>query len=1041
MASPRIRVLIAEDTPADAELQLRELKRAGLKTESKIVAAEAAFVSALRDFRPDVILSDFSMPGFDGMAALELARKLVPDTPFMFVSGTLGENYAIRALKSGATDYVLKTNLARLPAAVERALADSKKHRDLRRAEGALARAQVIAKLAHVVTGPEGAFESWSDTLPQLIGVDPAQMPRRARDWLEVVHPEDRSLFRDAAIRAASEGKRLEIEYRLRARGEWIHLRQTMEPLNGQADADGGVRWFNTVQDITVTKRSEERIKRLTRVHAVLSGINSAIVRIRDRQTLFRESCRIAVEAGQLRLAWVGVVDAQQEMVVPAAFNGPEQGLLGVIRLSTREDSRQFGMAGRAIRDRLPAISNDVLAEHGSRVRGESAERGFRSLAMIPLIVDGAAFGVLGLHAAEPGFFDQEETKLLLEVAGNIAFALEHMAKEEKVRRLTRVEGVLSGINALIVRVGDRDELFREACRIAVLKGEFPLAWVAISDPREQQLKAVAWAGDEHGFVQLTRPTADAKGQGKAGLSAQAIEKRAPAVCNDIEADGSAMRFAEEALERGYRSAVALPLTVDGAAIGALVLYAAEVGFFDDEEIKLLKELAGDISFALEHIEKAEKLDYLAYYDALTGLANRALFEQRLEQKVIAAHRAQRRQAVFMLDIERFKTINDAYGRQAGDALLKQVADRLVTTGGDASRFARIGADHFAIMTADTESEEQVARYTEQWLDAVFGPPYHVAGQEITIAARVGISMFPSDGTDADTLLRNAEAALKKVKRTGERYLFYAQEMTERVAENLTLESKLRRALENEEFVLHYQPKVDLETRSIVGVEALIRWQSPELGLVPPLRFIPLLEETGLIMQVGSWALKQAALDHRSWVERGLKPPRVAVNISPIQLRQRDFVALVETAIIEGVAPTGIDLEITESLIMEDIEGTIQKLKAIRELGVNIAIDDFGTGYSSLGYLAKLPVQSLKIDRSFIVAMEEDSNDMTLVSTIISLAHSLKLKVVAEGVETAEQANYLRLLRCDEMQGYLFSKPLPREDLVALLEKRAHGGR
>ena len=275
--------------------------------------------------------------------------------------------------------------------------------------------------------------------------------------------------------------------------------------------------------------------------------------------------------------------------------------------------------------------------------------------------------------------------------------------------------------------------------------------------------------------------------------------------------------------------------------------------------------------------------------------------------------------------------------------------------------------------------------------------------------------------------------ALKKAKAGGERFLFYTQAMNERVAEKMALETRLRQALERDEFVLHYQPKVDTATRGIVGVEALIRWQSPELGLVPPMKFIPLMEETGLILPVGAWALKRASLDHRGWVNQGLKPPRVAVNLSSIQLRQRDFVSSVEQAIMEGVAPTGIDLEITESLLMEDVEGNVEKLKSVRALGVTIAIDDFGTGYSSLGYLARLPVQALKIDRSFIIRMLGDPGAMTLVQTIISLAHSLKLKVVAEGVDAEEQANILRLIRCDEMQGYLFSKPLPLEAITALL--------
>jgi diguanylate cyclase (GGDEF)-like protein len=430
-----------------------------------------------------------------------------------------------------------------------------------------------------------------------------------------------------------------------------------------------------------------------------------------------------------------------------------------------------------------------------------------------------------------------------------------------------------------------------------------------------------------------------------------------------------------------------------------------------------------------------ERLNYLAYYDLLTGLANRALFLQRLQQSVLAAAGAQRKFAVSIVDIERFKTINDGFGRQTGDRLLQQIAERFKSAGVDPARMARLGADHFAVATAEVQNEEAMARLTEESLSRLFDPLFRIGGLDLRISARVGIAMFPSDGKEAETLLRNAEAALEKAKVKGERYLFFTQEMTERIHEKLSLESKLRRALEKEEFVLHYQPKVDLEQRRIMGVEALIHWRSPELGLVPPLRFIPLLEETGLILQVGSWALKRASLDHRRWAEAGLTAPRIAVNVSPIQLRQRDFVAVVEQAISGGLAPTCIDLEITESLIMEDVQGNIEKLKAVRRLGVNIAIDDFGTGYSSLAYLAKLPVDTLKIDRSFILTMLNDAAGMTLVRTMISLAHSLRLKVVAEGVDAEEQAKVLRLLGCEQMQGDLFSKPLPLAQITAMLPK------
>jgi EAL domain-containing protein (putative c-di-GMP-specific phosphodiesterase class I) len=295
--------------------------------------------------------------------------------------------------------------------------------------------------------------------------------------------------------------------------------------------------------------------------------------------------------------------------------------------------------------------------------------------------------------------------------------------------------------------------------------------------------------------------------------------------------------------------------------------------------------------------------------------------------------------------------------------------------------------------------------------------------------------MFPADGHDAAELSRHAEAALKNAKATGKKQLFYTRGLSEGIAERLALEQKLNRALENNEFVLHYQPKVDLISRELTGVEALIRWHSPEDGLVPPMKFIPVLEETGLIAQVGLWVVRQACLDRSQWLERRLKAPRVAVNVSTVQLRREDFIRTTSNILKMSGGEAGIDMEVTETLVMGDIDDSIAKLTILRDLGVHIAIDDFGTGYSSLAYLAKLPVGELKIDRSFIASMLDDSSAMTLVSTIISLAHALNLGVVAEGVETEEQAKILRLLRCDEMQGYLISKPLSFDQMTAYLGK------
>jgi len=451
----------------------------------------------------------------------------------------------------------------------------------------------------------------------------------------------------------------------------------------------------------------------------------------------------------------------------------------------------------------------------------------------------------------------------------------------------------------------------------------------------------------------------------------------------------------------------------------------------------LLTEVAGDISFALDHLEKEARLDYLAYYDVLTGLPNRNLFLERATQYMRTASVAHQKLAFIVIDIERFRVINDSLGRHAGDDLLKQIADRCLRVTANPDLFARVGPDQFTVLVPDVKADDDVGRLALHRHGQIYDPPYLVDGSELKISARFGISIFPADGADAESLLRNAEAALKKAKASGERYLYYAQQMNDRVAENLVLENKLRRALENDEFVLHYQPKVTLDDRSIVGVEALIRWMSPELGLVPPMQFIPLMEETGIILEAGAWALRRAVLDYDSWRERGLVAPRISVNVSPIQLRQRDFVHTVEQALKQGAAPHGIGLEITESLIMEDIEGNIEKLKAIRSLGMNIAVDDFGTGYSSLAYLAKLPVQTLKIDRAFIITMLKDPNAMTLVSTMITLAHSLGLKVVAEGVDEEAQAKMLGVMRCDEMQGYLFSPAVPAEKIESMLRDNA----
>ncbi|HEU4646884.1 MAG TPA: EAL domain-containing protein [Burkholderiales bacterium] len=609
----------------------------------------------------------------------------------------------------------------------------------------------------------------------------------------------------------------------------------------------------------------------------------------------------------------------------------------------------------------------------------------------------------------------------------------EQKVAENKIKRLSRVYAVLSGINSLIVRVRDKEELFREACRIAVEDGKFRMAWIGLVDRQALQVRPAAWHGVGEDYIRMMPlDLADTAAAGR-GLSADAIRERKAMVSDDMTLDPRVL-LKQEALERGLRSLAVLPLLVADEAVGVLGLYAGEAAFFDDEEMKLLLELAGDISHAIDHIGKRERLDYLAYYDELTGLANRSLFLERVAQFMRSAASEGHKLALFLFDLERFKNINDSLGRPAGDALLKLVAQWLTRTLGDANLFARVDADHFAIVLPQVKQGGDVARLVEKSMAALLEHQFRLNDSVFRIAAKVGAALFPDDGVNADTLFRNAEAALKKAKAGGDRYLFYTQAMTETVTAKLTLENQLRQALVNEEFVLHYQPKVNLVSGKMSSAEALIRWNDPRTGLVPPGRFIPILEETGLITEVGRWALRKALSDYLRWRAAGLPAVRIAVNVSPLQLRNRGFIDEIKQAIgVDAQAAAGLELEITESLIMEDIKHSIASLQAIRALGVTIAIDDFGTGFSSLSYLAKLPVDTLKIDRSFVTDMTAGPQGLALVSTIINLAHSLRLKVVAEGVETEEQSRLLRLLNCDEMQGYLFSKPVPAAEMAALL--------
>ncbi|QTN27537.1 EAL domain-containing protein [Rhodoferax sp. AJA081-3] len=635
-------------------------------------------------------------------------------------------------------------------------------------------------------------------------------------------------------------------------------------------------------------------------------------------------------------------------------------------------------------------------------------------------------------HApTEPHWFQMSVTPLFEDHPnGVVVMHLDISARkaaEDRIVYLNRVYATLSGINTLIVRVRDRDTLFSEACRVAVEAGGFQMALIGTVDRDTQRVALVASSGVDAAFGAALAGHFASLGSGAAGnaVVARVISENKRVVVNELQ-NNPAMVFEKVYAERGVNSMAILPLILVGQTVGLLTLYASEPDFFRDEELKLLDELACDVAFAMDHIDKQERIDYLVYYDVLTGLANQHLFLERLAQYMQNAASAGHQLAVYLIDLERFKNINDSLGQAAGDALLRQAAQWLTHNVGDATLFARLGADHFAAVLPVVQHADDVARFLEGKREAFQEHPFLVGDAVLRVAIKVGSALFPRDGADAASLFKNAEAALKQAKARGEPYLLYTPAMTAAVANKVALENQLRLALDRGEFVLHYQPKVNLATGAMTSAEALLRWNDPRTGLVPPGQFIPVLEETGLIHAVGRWALRQAIADYLRWRAAGLAVVRIAVNVSPLQLRNRNFIDEVRKAIsIDPHAQDGVELEITESLIMEDVKHSIASLQAIRTMGLTVAIDDFGTGFSSLSYLAKFPVDTLKIDRSFVLDMTESPEGLALVSTIINLAHALRLKVVAEGVDSEDQLRLLRVLGCDEMQGYLFSQPVP----------------
>jgi diguanylate cyclase (GGDEF)-like protein len=624
-------------------------------------------------------------------------------------------------------------------------------------------------------------------------------------------------------------------------------------------------------------------------------------------------------------------------------------------------------------------------------------------------------------------------THLSLVRATTLGLYVEQLEIERaKTARLSRILAVLSGTNSTIVRIKEPQALVEQACHIAVEQGGFGVAWIGMTGTDGNTLTLAASESVKTDLRDASTLLAANEESLELELPGEVLRTGKATFCNDVRIKADHNRSYEDALSQGYLSMVGLPLTTNEKTAGVMVLYAREANYFDDDEMKLLSELAGEISYALQAIGNEKRASFLSYYDALTALPNTALFLDRLDRLVQGARRDGSTAFVIVLNLDRFKQLNDNLGRHIGDQVLRMVGKRLGDGLSQSCSVARIGSDNFAV-AGEKAGNDQVGAMCEQII-ALFHEPLIIDNQSLQMSIRLGAALYPVDADDGESLFKNAEAALKQTKLVKSRYLFYSPEINARIAEKIEMENMLKAALEGNQFVLYFQPKVDLQTGSIIGAEALIRWRHPERGMVPPIEFIPLAEESGLIVPIGEWVIRTVCAQQAAWLREAIHVVPVALNLSALQFKEGNVLEVVKEALSENTLEPGwVELELTESLVMQNPDEAQKVMRAFRDLGLSLSLDDFGTGYSSLAYLKRFPFNTVKIDRAFVTDVTQNPEDAAIAIAIIGMAHSLHMHVVAEGVETEAQLKFLRARHCDQIQGYCFSRPVPADDFAAML--------
>ncbi|WP_025917195.1 EAL domain-containing protein [Herminiimonas sp. CN] len=839
---------------------------------------------------------------------------------------------------------------------------------------------------------PAGTLNYVSPAAERVYGHPVGAFYANPRLWLECVHPDDRIDVLAASRELVDVGRKT-LQYRIvRPDGEIRWMRYDAHFIPGAVPGSG--RIDSVGSDITEQYRLEQSLHRSNRALRAIHECEAIIIDSKLESALLQGICEVIAKCGY-RMAWAGIRNTDGgEGIAQVAAAGLHQDYVGCISAALDAGVHGDGLIASALRSRMPSVANRFDSDPRlMRWRTEALRRGFNSMIALPLLHEDEMLGILNVYAAEQDAFDAEEVDLLAGLVQGISGAIaalryrsRHQAVKVELRLFKRA--IEASANAIVIT--------------SATGPEYPVEYVNPAFERMTGYAAHEMLG--HSLRVLRRE--DANQAGVQEIRATLREQRTgQAVIRNYRKDGTLF----------WSEVFIAPVKDESGAVSHFV--AAK---YDVTETKRYQA----------------ELEFQANHDALTALANRNLLHDRLCQAIIHAEHHDYPMWVVFIDLDRFKFVNDTLGHQAGDTLLKHVAERLLHAVRETDTVARLGGDEFVLLLSERGAESPGAGVVQRIMDAI-AKPFVIEQHEFFLTSSIGIAVYPNDGLDADTLIKHADVAMYRAKETGRNnFQFYTPEMNQRALERLRIEGDLRLALERDEFLLHYQPQVDLHTGLIVGMEALIRWSHPTRGLVSPANFINLAEETGLIVPIGDWVMRTACRQNKAWQRAGHAPLRVAVNLSAAQFAQHDLVQSITAALEDaGLEPQYLEIELTESLVMTDVARTIGVLQELKTLGVHLSIDDFGTGYSSLSYLKRFPINVLKIDQSFVRDITVNPDDAAIVASIISLAHSLRLDVIAEGVETEDQLAFLWRNGCDQIQGYYFSRPVPGEAAEKLLRQ------